>query len=278
MEIRQLTELDKSDLLIAINGAFADYIVPFQLGASQLEAKIRNEDILIDWSIGIFDGARLVAFILNGRREIEGRTIVYNAGTGVLPAYRGKGLVGKMYGFIQPFFQEHHVDQLLLEVIDNNLSAIRAYEKNGFVKGRKLLCFGGEFQVSAGSFCCSVKLMQNFPWDTLQAFWDIEPSWQNTRTSMELIQPTGLGAFIGSDLVGYILFSSHTNRIYHIAVAPQHRRKGIATQLLNELKKYLSSTQIQLNNVDEKAENLRVFLKKCGLTDRINQFEMIKNI
>ncbi|WP_312333409.1 GNAT family N-acetyltransferase [Sphingobacterium sp.] len=278
MEIRQLTELDKSDLLIAINGAFADYIVPFQLGASQLEAKIRNEDILIDWSIGIFDGARLVAFILNGRREIEGRKVIYNAGTGVLPAYRGKGLVGKMYGFIQPFFQEHQVDQLLLEVIDNNLSAIRAYEKNGFVKGRKLLCFGGELQVSAGSFSCSIELMHNFPWDILQAFWDIEPSWQNTITSMELVQPIGLGAFIGSDLVGYMLFSPHNNRIYHIAVAPQHRRKGIATQLLNELKKYLSSTQIQLNNVDEEAENLRFFLKKCGLTNRINQFEMIKSI
>ncbi|MDR3008926.1 MAG: GNAT family N-acetyltransferase [Sphingobacterium sp.] len=278
MEIRQLTELDKSDLLIAINGAFADYIVPFQLGTSQLEAKIRNENILMDWSVGVFDGARLVAFILNGMRQIEGKTVIYNAGTGVLPAYRGKGVVGKMYGFIQPFFKERHVKQLFLEVIDNNLSAIRAYEKNGFVKGRKLLCFGGELQVSARPFSCSIKLMHNFPWDILQAFWDIEPSWQNTRMSMELVQPTGLGAFIGSDLVGYILFSSHNNRIYHIAVAVQHRRKGIATQLLTELKKYLSSTQIQLNNVDEKAENLKFFLKKCGLTNRINQFEMIKNI
>lgn len=36
MQIRKLTQKDFFDLLQAINGSFADYIVPFQLDNTQL--------------------------------------------------------------------------------------------------------------------------------------------------------------------------------------------------------------------------------------------------
>lgn len=281
MEIRKLTALDRADLLTAINGAFADYIVPFQLDASLLELKIRGEDILMDWSVGVFDGIQLIAFILHGMREIGGSNVIYNAGTGVLPAYRGRGLVVEMYRFMQPYFKAHHVKKLLLEVIESNLPAIRAYEKNGFVKGRKLLCFGGELDVNAGALSgriqpIHIQSIHDFSWDILQSFWDVKPSWQNRIGGIELIQLKGLGAFIGSDLVGYILFNLSNKRIYQIAVAKQHRRKGIATQLLSELKAHVSSAKVQITNVDEKASNLRLFLQRQGLINTINQIEMFK--
>ena len=46
MELRRLTREDVPDLLSTINGAFADYIVPFQLNAEQLQFKMTTEDIL----------------------------------------------------------------------------------------------------------------------------------------------------------------------------------------------------------------------------------------
>jgi len=100
-----LTEKDTPDLLNTLNHAFADYIVPFQLNAEQLQFKIRSENIVSDWSLGVFDSERLVAFIMHGVRKENGKTVVYNAGTGVLSEYRGQGLVGKMYDFIQPFLK-----------------------------------------------------------------------------------------------------------------------------------------------------------------------------
>ena len=63
-----------------------------------------------------------------------------------------------------------------------------------------------------------------------------------------------------------------------IAVAQQHRRKGIATQLLSELKVFVSSAKVQITNVDEKAKNLQLFLQRQGLVNTITQIEMVKMI
>ncbi|MFD1630701.1 GNAT family N-acetyltransferase [Pseudopedobacter beijingensis] len=163
MQIRNLSTQDNPDLVQAINGAFADYIVPFQLNAAQLQFKMATENIVPEWSVGVFEGEQLIAFIMHGVRTTAGKTVVYNAGTGVLPAYRGKGLVGKMYEYMQPFFEENKVQQLVLEVIEGNQSAIRAYEKNGFTIQRKLLCFDGELKVQPTSATASVRPLTEFP-------------------------------------------------------------------------------------------------------------------
>ena len=277
MLIRHLTEKDTPDLLNTLNHAFADYIVPFQLNAEQLQFKIRSENIVFHWSTGVFDSERLVAFIMHGVRKENGKTVVYNAGTGVLPEYRGKGLVGKMYDFIQPFFK-NKVNELVLEVIEKNQSAIRAYEKNGFTIRRKLLCFGGELKKISHQSAASIEPLHELLWEDLQLFWDISPSWQTAIPSMDIAQPTAFGAFIDSELVGYVLFNPFNKRICHIAVAAQYRRKGIGTQLLAEVQKQLPNEKLQFNNIDEAAENLKSFLEKLGLANNINQFEMSKNL
>lgn len=278
MQIRKLTQKDFFDLLQAINGSFADYIVPFQLDNTQLEFKIISEDIVFEWSVGIFEENQLVAFMMHGVRKTEDKTIVYNAGTGVLPEYRGQGLVGKMYEYILPFLKENNVQQLVLEVIEDNHSAIRAYEKNGFFIQRKLLCFDGKLEVKPVSNLSSVQPLKDFYWKKLQSFWDITPSWQSSAPTMDVIEPVSLGAFIDEKLVGYLLFCPIKKRIYQIAVTPEYRRKGIATQLLAEVQQQISNEKVQLNNMDEAAENLKLFFEKQGLINDINQFEMVKNL
>ncbi len=279
MHIRQLTTQDSPNLLNAINGAFADYIEPFQLNAAQLEFKMASEDIVPEWSVGIYEEDRLIAFIMHGVRKSADKIMLYNAGTGVLPEYRGQGLVGKMYHYLQAHFENNQVYQLVLEVIETNKSAIRAYEKEGFAIRRKLLCFSGELQtVSQFSTATSIKPLQDFLWQDFQSFWDITPSWQNAIPSMDVVKPTALGAFIDGEMVGYVLLNVEKKRIYQLAVAPLYRRKGIGTQILAEVGKLIFNEKVEINNMDENAENLKLFLEKQGLTNDINQFEMVKNL
>lgn len=278
MQLRRLTEQDTPDLLNTLNGAFADYIVPFQLNAEQLQFKMTSENIIPEWSVGVFEAERLIAFIMHGVRKEDGKIIVYNAGTGVLPEYRGKGLVSKMYDYIQPFFEENQVHQLVLEVIESNQPAIRAYEKNGFAIRRKLLCFGGKLQTIPRINLVSIEPLHEFLWEDFQSFWDICPSWQSAVPSMDAAKPAAFGAFIDSELVGYILFNPTNKRIYQIAVALQHRRKGIGTQLLEKIQQQLAAEKVQFNNIDEASESLKLFLEKQGLATAINQFEMTKNL
>lgn len=278
MEIRRLIQEDTGDLLNAVNGAFADYIVPFQLDAEQLQFKMTSEDVLPAFSVGVFDAGKMVAFIMHGHRSPSGKRIVYNAGTGTLPAYRGKGLVGKMYDYILPFLKDQEIEQLVLEVIESNQQAIHAYEKSGFSNRRKLLCFGGSIAAKAVPGEYEIRPLNHLDWDILRSFGDIEPAWQNAAATMENILPEAIGAFAGDELAGYILFNPERKRLYQLAVAPRHRRKGVATQLLNHIQQALPGQKIQCNNIDEAATGLKIFLEKQGLVNELNQLEMIKNL
>lgn len=278
MHIRALTIQDTGSLLNTINGAFADYIVPFRLNASQLALKMASENIRLEWSVGVFNGDMLVAFIMHGVRTVNGVVTVYNAGTGVLPDYRARGLVTKMYDYVLPFLKERQVKQLVLEVIESNLPAIRAYEKNGFSVNRKLLCFTGTIETKNKRGIATIKVLKDLPWAVFQSFGDILPAWQNDMPSMNVIQPQAFGAFMSDEMVGYVLFSAANKRLYQIAVLPQHRGNGIATQLLAEVGKVIPKETVQLNNVDEAAGNLKSFLEKQGFRNHINQFEMMRTL
>lgn len=276
MKIRQLTQSDIPELLQTINGAFKDYIVPFQLDIEQLRQKISMEDIQLTWSVAVFAENKLVAFMMHGLREIDRQLVVYNGGTGVLPEFRGHGLVGKMYHYLIPFFNENKVRRIVLEAIESNEAAIRAYMKNGFSINRQLLCFSGIIQPDTLSNVARIQPLSNFSWQQFQSFWNILPSWQSAVQSMERLQPQALGAYIDEKLVGYMLFNPDNKRIYQVAVAPEYRRKGIGTQLFHTLEKEMPAEKISLNNVDAKAKEVKLFLEKQGLVNGINQVEMIK--
>lgn len=276
MKIHTLKIEDREDLLEAINTAFADYIVPYQLNKEQLMAKIASENIQMEKSVGVFEEGSLIAFMMHGVREQDGHTVIYNAGTGVLPEYRGQGLVSKMYDYILPYLKECQVKKIVLEVIETNQSAIRAYEKNGFSVKRKLLCFAGKIQTNTMSNIASIQVIDNFSFDVFESFWDVRPSWQSDSPSMDVLKPEALGAFVNNELIGYLLFNPANRRLYQIAIIPTYRRKGIGTQLLARIQQQIAEEKVQFNNVDEGAENLKLFLEKQGLIHVINQLEMIK--
>ena len=63
--------------------------------------------------------------------------------------------------------------------------------------------------------------------------------WSRSMFASELAKPTSvcLGAFEGADLVGYVINSRYVDawHVMNVAVDPEHRRRGIATQLLERL-------------------------------------------
>lgn len=278
MQIRTLTIEYREALLGAINTAFADYIVPYQLNKEQLMAKIASENIQMEKSVGIFAEGNLIAFMMHGVREQNGNKVIYNAGTGVLPEYRGQGLVSKMYDYILPYLKECQVKKIVLEVIETNQSAIRAYEKNGFSIKRKLLCFAGRIQTNVDSNIASIQIIDNLSFDVFESFWDVRPSWQSDSPSMDILKPEALGAFVKNELIGYLFFNLANRRLYQIAISPAYRRKGVGTQLLASIQQQITEEKVQLNNVDEGAKNLILFLKRRGLTTVINQLEMVKEL
>ena len=63
--------------------------------------------------------------------------------------------------------------------------------------------------------------------------------WSRSMFASELAKPTSicLGAFEGSDLVGYVINSRYVDawHVMNVAVHPDHPRRGVATALLERL-------------------------------------------
>jgi ribosomal-protein-alanine N-acetyltransferase len=63
--------------------------------------------------------------------------------------------------------------------------------------------------------------------------------WSRSMFAGELAKPASicLGAFDGNQLVGYMIISRYVDawHVMNVAVDPDHRRRGIATMLLNRL-------------------------------------------
>jgi [ribosomal protein S18]-alanine N-acetyltransferase len=63
--------------------------------------------------------------------------------------------------------------------------------------------------------------------------------WSRSMFASELAKPTSicLGAFEGTDLVGYIINSRYVDawHVMNVAVHPEHQRRGVATAMLERL-------------------------------------------
>jgi ribosomal protein S18 acetylase RimI-like enzyme len=197
-------------LYAAFIEAFSDYVIPFALTETQFRNHINLNAVDLERTIGSFEGDRLIGFSLNGFGDWNGRSTVYDAGTGVIPAFRRRGVSEKMFEMMVPHFKGAHFEQWLLEVISTNTAAIRLYEKLGFHRTREiaLLQFDGKV---AGEKPSGVEIrdIDEPDWKFLTAFWDGTTTWQNSVDAMERSRMNKriLGAFVDGECVGYIVSS-----------------------------------------------------------------------
>lgn len=281
MEFKTLANITTDELLSVFNHSFSDYVIPFHLTKEVLVSKIAAEKLDMNLSAGAYEEGKLVGFILQSEKVENGEKMIYNGGTGVVPESRGKGLVRKMYDFLIPILQERNVNTLLLEVIEGNNKAIRAYENLGFTIARRLLCFRGSIQQGKENAEVAISELKDYPWEVLCSFWDIAPSWQGSAFVLDPMPENyiTLGAYDGEKLVGYIIYGPVAKKVYQFAVDKNYRNRGIGTKLFNAIREKNDGQAIAINNVDDSSVSTSKFLReKIGLDNWLTQFEMKRAI
>lgn len=266
----QITTLEKvknAEIAEVFNSAFADYFVKIELTEKNLADKILTENIVLEKSVGAFLDGKLVGFILLG---IENKT-AYNSGTGVIPNARGNNLTGKMYDFILPKLKAEDVYSQQLEVVTENFSAIKIYEKIGFEKLRTLACFKGKITISKNHQDIEIKDLDEIDETLFSQFWNSKPSWQNSLSAIKRTKHLHkiIGAFYENILVGYLIYTEN-GRIKQFAVKKDFRHLGIGQTLLAQL----NNQEIIITNVDKSDYETMSFLEKIGLKIFLEQFEM----
>lgn len=275
MNLKSLNGISIKDILNVFNESFADYFVPFKLTEDQLASKMTVDKISLDLSVGVFEHEKPIAFILHGFDTINNQKVVYNGGTGVVPQSRGRGLTKKMYEFALPILEKREINKIVLEVIRENIPAIKSYERAGFKTTRDLACFKGVSIHKHSNSVVETDELQNYDWNLMESFWDINPTWQNSKNVLIDLKNDNdsRAAYVNGKLVAYVIYNPKGKKIQQIAVDKAYRRQGIASKLIAELAEKHGNS-FSVINVDKQAKHVTGFFESLGFENFLEQLEM----
>lgn len=277
MEFRNLSDCSFDTLYKGFGRAFADYQIHFE--KEEIRSMLRRRGYDADLSFAFFDEGEIVAFTLNGTGTFDGIPTAYDTGTGTAKEYRGKGLAGEIFTRATPYLKDAGIRQYLLEVLHDNHKAIAVYRNLGFETTRHFDCFRqtiDKVNHTVHNPTCIIRPIDLKAVADLQSACDFAPSWQNSIDSINRGQAdlTMLGAFIGDIAAGHCVFDSATGDLTQIAVLPEFRRRGIASQLLHEAIRNMRTDFVKVLNVSSADETLHAFLESRRIAPASRQLEM----
>ncbi|EDU36729.1 GNAT family N-acetyltransferase [Clostridium sporogenes] len=280
LEYRTLNKTSIETLHKAFLDAFSDYQIEVDLSIERLKQMLQRRGYVPEISIGAFKNDLLVGFILNGLRSWNGKTTVYDIGTGVIIDYRRQGITSSMLLNVKEILKQKQVEQYLLEVIQSNTSAFQFYKKEGFQVKRNFPCFELDKKCYVPLKKYKVEHTNRMAWEQLTEFWDFEPSWQNSMDSINAVSEEFLYSIVHFDntIVGYGIINKKTGDIPQIAVNKHYRGKGIGRSIITDLMENTESHKISVINVDDESKCTKDFLIKLGFEYIVGQYEMFLKI
>lgn len=282
MEYRNLEGITADTIVPVFNRAFSDYQVPMTMTPGDLASMMAGRGYCGAVSVGAFDSENLVGFILNGLRDRHGSLTFYDIGTGIVPEYQGRGIATSMIAYAKELMDRIGAGCYLLEVLQENASAVKLYQRNQFVIVRELICYRmnrpeGEPDENAG--LCGGETLEPFFRESgaaVTAMWDVCPSWQHSAESIV----AGAGEYAwkavydSQGLAGYGVINMLSGRLAQLAVRPDVRRQGLGRRLLRDLSAAADDRQISAVNVDSNGRNVIPFLICQGFEEYVRQYEM----
>lgn len=278
-DIRLLQPEDFSQMYRTFIDAFSKYSVKMDLSKEMFRERIEEKvNISYDHSVGVFHGEKLIGFIFNSISEYDGIKTAYNSGTGVLMEYWGQEFTKKMYDFVLPLLRRENVKRCVLEVITTNSSALRAYQKTGFVKNKNYKCFKLKKPLDLKNNISRLKIERAYP-DKLSSYDVIastSPSMMDSSGMLihNLKNETCLNAQIEDEFVGFVIFQHKTGRISQFGVKNGFRRKGIGKMLMAKACKLSHNKSLTVLNIEKSEKEIISFLTKNGFANEIDQYEM----
>lgn len=272
MTIRSLTETPQSEIIDCFINAFEGYYVPMPADPAYYQKRWTEQEIRFDLSFGCFDEHnQLVAFVLHALDYRSDAWYAYNAGTGVLAKHRGQGLIRQVYDFALPKLKKVEAKGVYLEVITENIKAIKLYERIGFQNTRTLDCLRGNLEKEPSNPI----LLQRIPWsrvpweriDQSTAAWGHHQKALNSETAQfyhVLVQKKS------PKKMGYFIISPDQQYLYQIGVQKDDESyweavvEGLAFQ----------SQKLRAINVDNRTK-ASSFLSAAGLEVYLQQYEML---
>ncbi|HKY42343.1 MAG TPA: GNAT family N-acetyltransferase, partial [Pyrinomonadaceae bacterium] len=258
--------------------AFSDYQVDMRVPREEFEQRLVRDGVRLEISAAAFDESRMVGFYMNALGDWQGKPTAYDAGTGVIPAYRRQGIAEELFEFMVPQLKRLSVERYLLEVLTRNERAVALYRKLGFVDTRRLAVFRRRVPLTL-DVEPEIRRVDELEWQLFKTFWDGDPSWQNSIDAVERVanDRVVVCAYVDEKCVGYGIAFKPWSSLMQLAVAPAHRRKGIGSRILSVLQSEVSaSDSLKVSNIDKRLKGTLAFFESNGFKMVLEQYEMVK--
>jgi len=282
-EMRFLSDTTWPEIHRALQAAFADYAIDMgYMTVDYLGKRSHKNGVDLSVSPGIFVDGKLVGFTLVGLGPWKGTQAAFDSATGLVKEWRGKGYASAMFDFALPALKERGVKKFVLEVLQENKPAIRAYEKSGFKIVRELECFDihpqsvpEKYPAPRGIILepAEVDILNEFE---KNAAWPL--SWEcsfaaQRRAGHDMMFLT---AKAKEEVVGLAAFHTRLNWLMALLVKPGWRQQGIATALVRHILSEYGRTddRIRCDNIQKNDLATQTLLQKLGFDKMASQFEM----
>ncbi len=130
--LERMSNCRLNDVLDAWNHGFKGYFTDMTMTIDRFLQRMVHEGFSPEESIIAFVDGVPAGVVLNGFRQVDGKIIGYNGGTGVAPEFRRVGVARRMMEEVFRIYEEKGVDIATLEAIRDNDAAIRLYESLGY--------------------------------------------------------------------------------------------------------------------------------------------------
>lgn len=282
IEYKSLSDTPIEDVHACFVEAFSDYQIKINMSLTEYQHMLKRRGVYQPLSFGAFDGEKLIGIVINGIGDWEGEKTAYDAGTGLIKKYRGKGIGKALFAKSLPVLKAEGFEQYLLEVIQTNTPAVELYRKAGFETVREFDCLRIKKEKllaspAPESECEIVEMLRTPNWKYLKKFWDFKPSWQNSIASIDRV-PEAFNLFearVNGKQAGYGIIETQSGDIPQLAVSKDHRKKGIGRALLHRLATVCLADRLSAINIDMDCKMSISFWKGQGFESVATQFEMI---
>ncbi|MEO6732198.1 MAG: GNAT family N-acetyltransferase [Ferruginibacter sp.] len=273
--VQSLACIDVQILRNCFNTAFKNYYTPIQFNRNEFADKLMTEAIDLKLSFGIFDGDQLVGFILNGIDQAGAQKVAYNTASGILPEYRGNKLSYLLYEHSIQQLKESGVDRIILEVIEQNVPAIKIYQHFGFTLTRKLNSYVGK-PVLREQVPIEIQTLPSPDWELIKKNCEWKPSWQYGTNCIKRAQSSYTLQVASSNKqpVAYCISNFNTGTVAHFGCNEIEYKEKYLSALFMQVNGVHNNHSTKVINVDTNALYANTFLLSIGLSRFFTSCEM----
>ena len=269
MTILTASSVSLRELATIFNQAFSDYMIEVYFTEHSLEEYVRRHGLDMETSLVAEADGLMVGLLLSGT---DGTTI-WNAGMGIHPRWRRKGLGSDLLDAWLESSREAGVRRALLEVIKQNLVATNMYRSRGFIEVRAYQGFEGRAGWQRGPAIHPDNVEYVKPGD-LASVYRKGHSWQKRPDVMERLDDfrairTTPDAPEGA---GYLIYENAAGLMYIFDTTPNEAGRALLEHAVR-----LEAPRLMriVNAIDMVEED---FYRKLGFRPWIRNLEMVARL